>query len=312
MGVSSIDKVYDNIKSVRIQGATNVAIAVAEAMKRYIETTKEVSPKIIGEQVLQIGNLLANARQNEPLARNLVEYVEIQSKKFDGETVGDYSSYVSGVLDDFMGMLKQAKRSMIDHGTELLHDKNTILTHCHSSSTENILKGLFILNKNLKIIATETRPLYQGRITTTNLIKAGLDVSMVVDDAVASLLILGQYGDVDALLIGCDEMSYKGDIINKVGSLSMALAAKEAGKPIYVTTTLLKTNLQWDGTSNGKVIEQRSSVEVWEDAPNGLNIINPAFDIVPNRYITGYITEAGLLSANELKSRLHTVYNWLM
>jgi methylthioribose-1-phosphate isomerase len=144
----------------------------------------------------------------------------------------------------------------------------------------------------IEVFACETRPLLQGaRLTAWELADAGVPVTVLPDGAAASLL---ARGGVDAVIVGCDRVAANGDVANKIGTFSLALAARYAGVPFYVAGPCSTLDA---ATATGAEIEieQRSPAEL--DAAAGAGIYNPAFDVTPADLITGLITEAGVLRA---------------
>ena len=190
-------------------------------------------------------------------------------------------------------------------GREILADAINIATHCNAGrlATAGIGTALATVyakaaaGEPVRVLASETRPLLQGaRLTTWELAHAGIDVSVVADGAMASLI---ASGDVDAVVVGADRIAANGDTANKVGTFAHALAAADAGIGFYVaapTTTIDPT------TQSGHhiVIEQRNPDEIHRAGqsrltPKGVHALNPAFDVTPNRLITAIITDAGVL-----------------
>ncbi|MHA2430608.1 MAG: ribose 1,5-bisphosphate isomerase, partial [Promethearchaeota archaeon] len=157
---------------------------------------------------------------------------------------------------------------------------------------------------NFKVVATETQPRLQGRKTVNNLINAGIEVIHVVDSAMRWAV---NNLDVDLIIIGADSITSEGTIINKIGSRLLALVAHEEHVPFYVATPLLKYNPQ---TSFGLLekIEMRDPKEVWDDAPDNLRILNPAFETVSRRYIDGLISEAGIFAPSHIHNYFTKLY----
>lgn len=157
------------------------------------------------------------------------------------------------------------------------------MTHCHSGSVIKILVEAHKQGKKIQVFNTETRPLYQGRKTSADLVKAGVPDTMITDDA-APFFVDNVYEsdtDIDMVIIGSDAIRIGGEIYNKVGSFAIALAAWHSKIPVYVVGSLLKVDME-----NTVKIEQRSGKELRPDAPKGLKIINYAFDMVPAKMIT--------------------------
>ena len=299
-----IKELEKDIKEVKIQGATNVALATLDGMRLCAKELSENDLKSLKE----VGDRLSLARDNEPLARNAVRFVMNKVKK-DKDI-----SLAQKACDSYEGLIKQAKINIITYGTEALLEDRIILTHCHSSTATAILKNISDYNKaqgkdGFKVVSTETRPLYQGRKTAKKLISYGVDVSMIVDVAAAGFILDKAHMPVSALVVGCDELLKSGAFINKVGTFQMALAAKQDKDKFFVATTLLKLGV--DRKHENPIIEQRDAKEIWDEAPEGLRVYNPAFEKVEADYVTGYITEAGVLKQNELYPKAKELYPWL-
>ena len=305
--MNQVEQIIEDIKSLKVQGATNVAKSCLEGIKVFANVYEGDNSEEFLSELKTVAWKLASSRPTEPLARNLVRYVLTNIKD------GDINNIREVQLDDLVmsayQMLENAKSEIVKNGTELLHNVDAVLTHCHSSTATNIIKGVHVNFPELKMFATETRPRYQGRITAKELIDAGIDTTMVVDSASSMFITSKEQPDVDAIIIGCDEITKNGSAINKIGSLDVALAAKYAGKPLYVASTLLKLDLSAEDFE--PTIELRDAHEIWEEAPEGLEIVNPAFEKVPHSLVTGFITEVGVVIPQEVLIRAEEKYPWI-
>jgi methylthioribose-1-phosphate isomerase len=196
-------------------------------------------------------------------------------------------------------------RQMAKEGASLLKDGDRILTHCNAGAlaTADYGTALGVIyrakeeGKKVTVYADETRPLLQGaRLTTWELLQAEVEVTLICDSMAGDLM---QRGRVDKVLVGADRVASNGDVANKIGTYTLAVLAKENGIPFYVVCPISSIDLE---ISSGKMIpiEQRNSQEITEFgrkriAPQGVKVYNPAFDITPARYVTGIITEKGIL-----------------
>lgn len=305
--MNKIEEIISDIKDLKIQGATNIAKACLEGMQVFSDMYEGTDSEEFLNELKTVSWKMANARINEPLARNLVRYVLFNLKRDSSlAQIRDYD--LGDVIMSAYQLLDDAKNKIVNNGVQLLEGIDGILTHCHSSTAENIIIELD-RHSRLKVYSTETRPLFQGRITATHLVEAGVDTTMVVDSASSAFILSKKQPDIDAVIIGCDEIGEDGGIVNKVGTLDIALACQFSGKPLYVATTLLKYDSSGDITS--PEIELRDAKEIWEDAPSGLNMINPAFDYVPGQLVTGFITEAGTLLPAEIDNMIREIYSWV-
>lgn len=308
-----IKKIEDDIKSIKVQGATNVALATIKGVKLFVEHYNGDTANFFKE-VKKIGEMLSLARENEPLARNFLKFIHKVFKNIDKPfDVEKFKVEIIEGCNQYEAMIADSKVEIIKFGTEVLASQNVILTHCHSSTAVTVLKNVAKLRSiegaDFKVVSTETRPLYQGRKTSKKLFEAGVDVTLITDSACASFIVDDEYLPVGAIIVGCDELLIDGSFINKVGSYSIALAAQKGKDEFYVATSLLKLETKRDSKSTK--IEQRDICEVWKDAPEGLKIINPAFELVSAKYVTGYITEAGVIKADSLLSKTKELYPWL-
>jgi ribose 1,5-bisphosphate isomerase len=172
------------------------------------------------------------------------------------------------------------------YGSRLIEKGDTLLTHCHSHTVEEIFKKA---GKKIKMVyCTETRPRFQGRITAENLAKAGIPVTLIVDSAVDKFM-----HPVDKVFMGCDAVLSDGSIVNKIGSAHVAYTAKKHHNPLFVCTS---SHCFDPATYFGfeEEIEERSPGEVWERPPKKVKIRNPAFDVVDEFYVQGIVSEIGV------------------
>ena len=190
--------------------------------------------------------------------------------------------------------------TMGNNGSKLFDDNDTILTHCNAGALATVGYGtaLGVIRsakedgKNIKVIATETRPVQQGsRLTAFELKHDGIDVSLIPDTAVGYTLANGL---VNKIIVGADRILKTGHVFNKIGTYQVATLAKQHNIPFYVAAPLSTFDL----SSNPEdiVIEQREASEVTgigqrKTAPDNINVINPAFDMTPPELISGIITE---------------------
>jgi ribose 1,5-bisphosphate isomerase len=216
------------------------------------------------------------------------------------------NSVVSEIETEILDIFNKASKNMIEVGARRIQNGYTILTHCHSSGVTGTLIKAKEQGKIFKVIQTETRPKYQGRITANELVKEGIDTTMIVDSATRHYM-----KEADLVLLGSDAITSEGNVINKIGSSQVALAAWEARIPFYIVSSLLKFD---PVTISGvyETIEERHTDEIWDDPPDGLRILNPAFDVTRRDYIHGLITEGGIISPHSILEAIHRHYPWML
>jgi methylthioribose-1-phosphate isomerase len=191
------------------------------------------------------------------------------------------------------------------HGATLIQDGDAWLTHCNAGGLATAQYGTATApiytahaqGKRVSVYADETRPLLQGaRLTAWELQQVGVPVTVITDNMAATVLAQGR---VRGVIVGTDRVAANGDFANKIGTLGVAVLAKEFGVPFYVAAPLSSIDMQ---LASGDLIpiEERKPEEVTEGfgrrtAPVGVQVYNPAFDVTPHRYVTAFITEKGLV-----------------
>ncbi|HUT21800.1 MAG TPA: translation initiation factor eIF-2B [Candidatus Bipolaricaulota bacterium] len=307
-----VDQIYKKIVNIEIQGATSVCEAVLLALKKESADKKMKTSADLIRSLHRVGHYLSRARATEPMAENAVRFVEHHLRQNREMELKELRVLIKRGIDGFLFRLATNKKNIRDVGERLIEDEDNVFTHCHSSTVIDVLAEAKKNKKKIHVFNTETRPLFQGRITSKELIKKKIENTQVVDSA--GPFFVSQYTkdyDMDVLLLGCDAISQSGDAVNKIGSLGLALAAKEADIPVYIATQSLKLDLDAKYLKNLE-IEKRPSKEIWPGAPEGVEIINYAFDIIPAKYITGFITELGVLKPKRLAKSVKAAYPFLI
>jgi methylthioribose-1-phosphate isomerase len=194
------------------------------------------------------------------------------------------------------------------HGAALVEDGAVILTHCNAGGLATagygtalgVIRAAHEAGKNIHVFADETRPWLQGaRLTAWELMKDGIQVTLIADNMAGWLM---KKGEIGMCIVGADRIASNGDTANKIGTYSVAVLAKENNIPFYVAAPISTFDL---AMKNGDEIpiEERHSREVthlqgFPVAPEGIRVRNPAFDVTPSRYITGIITEKGVITGD--------------
>ena len=299
-------KTVKDIKSLKIQGATNVASAAVEALKwkaKRISSKRKIDFLIKLEKYKHI---LVETRATEPLMRNILRYIIYMLRRSDYEKSKDLIPLINLTSEDFIFNLREAKKRIAEVGGNRIKNNSTVFTHCHSSTVLGILKKARELGKKFRVIHTETRPLYQGHITAKELTKAGIPATMVVDSAISTYI-----KKADMAIVGADVITAESSLINKVGTLYLALASKRVNIPFFSAAVLAKFDPE---TIFGKLesIEMRNPREVWKNPPKKLKILNPAFDITSRSLINAYITEGGLVTPESVPNVVHDRHPWIL
>ena len=289
--------VAEAIETMVVRGAP--AIGVAAAFGVALAAERSGGDKAA---VLEACELLAGAR---PTAVNLFWGIERMKKKLI-ECDGDPAAMLleaQAVFDEDLA----ASRKIGALGAELVPDGATILTHCNAGGLATtgwgtalgVVRSAVEAGKKVRVIADETRPLLQGaRLTAWELAKDGIDVTVISDVAAASFIARGQ---IDLVIVGADRIAFNGDVANKIGTYGVALAAHADEVPFYVAAPWSTIDEKCpDGDSI--VIEERSAKEVTDILgnrilPEGVPVLNPAFDVTPYELVTAIITDRGVIKA---------------
>jgi len=279
--------------AIGVSGAFGLALAALQskaATKEQLISDLEGAKKILYETRPTAVNLAWGLEQIMIVARKGINIPEIK------ESIVNTAKQMAE--DDI-----KINMTMGRHGSKLFDDNDTIMTHCNAGSLATVAYGTALgviratkeSGKNVKVIATETRPVQQGsRLTAFELKHDGFDVSLIPDTAVGYTMANKM---VNKVVVGADRVLRTGHVYNKIGTYQVALIAKQHGIPFYVAAPLSTFDLK--SNPQDVIIEQRKATEVTQTgdkktAPDGIGVINPAFDMTPPELISGIITEAGV------------------
>lgn len=290
------------IKSLVVRGAPAIGICAALALVLVTINSKAKTGRSLQSELERAGSLLISTR---PTAVNIhwavKRILQISSK---GKNIKEIRRLVRL---EALAMLNEdtlTNRKLGRAGSALFYDGDVVMTHCNAGSLATSTYGtaLGVLRtaredgKNLKVIATETRPVMQGsRLTAFELMHDDFDVCLISDTAVGYVMANKM---VDKVIVGADRILRTGHVYNKIGTYQIAVMAHTHKIPFYVAAPISTFDLK--GSISEIKIEDRSPEEITKIkniliAPKGVTTINPAFDITPPVLITGIITELGLL-----------------
>jgi ribose 1,5-bisphosphate isomerase len=303
--MAEVTKTAEKIRKLQVQGARNVAIAAVKALQAQAEQTKTKNKTDFLAELKEAQALFSASRETEPLMRNAIRWVIIQTQAANTDKISELSKVVVSTVDQFLKDLEATREETAEIGARRIGEGSVVFTHCHSSTVTRLLAKAKEEGKNFKVICTETRPAFQGRITAKELVDLGIETTFIVDSAARTFM-----ADVDIVIVGADAITSEGNVVNKIGSSGIAVLAHEARVPFYVVSELLKFD---SATYQGECekIEQRSPAEVWSEAPAKLNVRNPAFDVTSNRYIHGLVCEEGIIAPQSIMQVMLRRYPWV-
>jgi len=303
---------YDNytdvaraISDMVVRGAPAIGAAAGFGMALAAQQFDANNREELHRYLEEAATVMKDAR---PTAVNLawaVDRLMTIAKKPSNQRVKDIRKAMlreaQRIADDDVAINKR----MAEYGAELIKDGDTILHHCNTGSLATVDWGTALgvvrtahqQGKRIHVLLDETRPRLQGaRLSAWELMQAEIPFDIIADNAAGHFMRTGQ---VDLVLVGSDRTAGNGDVANKIGTYKLAVVARENGIPFYpvVPTSTIDLSLS---SGDDIPIEERSSDEV--RAPFGHAIVpdfyparNPAFDVTPHRYVTGIVTENGIV-----------------
>ena len=278
----TVDEVACAIKEMVVRGAPAIGAAAVYGMA-------------LGEKETQKSAALL--RSTRPTAYDLfyaVEYM-VQAINHGENAFAAASSYVEDIV--------ACCRKIGENGEKLINDTMRILTHCNAGALATVDYGTALAplrvahekNKKIFVFADETRPRLQGLLTAWELFQEGIPHTLIADNAAGYFM---KNKEIDLVIVGADRIAKNGDFANKIGTYEKAVLAKENGIPFYVAAPVSTFDPKLkDGSQI--VIEERGRKELSEIngntiMPDWVSVKNPAFDVTPQKYVTGYITERGI------------------
>jgi len=284
----TVEETADAIASMEIRGAATIADAAAEALRVQAEASEATTPGAFRADLRAAAACLYRTRPTAVSLPNALKYV---LGSVEGEDVPAMRANVVAAVETFRDRLDRSLDDLGRVGANRLRDGDTVMTHCHSTAVVACLRAAVEQGKDLSAVVKETRPRNQGHITARKLADLGVDVTLIVDSAARRYL-----NDVDHVFVGADSVAADGSVINKIGTSGLAVNARDRGTPIVVAAQTIKLH---PATLTGHTvdIEMREESEVVPDEDRedlgDVEVVNPAFDVTPPRYVDAIVTELG-------------------
>ena len=290
----SVEKVARAIENMTVRGAPAIGATAAYGL---------ALAQIKGGDIKESCDRLTRTR---PTGHDLFHALDLMMDSWrSGEDLVKASkAYASG--------LERSCHAIGTHGARLIKNGTRVLTHCNAGALATVdygtatapLRVAHSRRKRFFVFVDETRPRMQGALLTAwELLQEGINHAIIADSAAGHYMSIGE---IDLVIVGADRIAANGDTANKIGTYTKAVLATENGIPFYVAAPL--STIDFTATTGKDIpIEQRDEDEVLSIrgiriAPEGSKGLNPAFDITPAKYITGIITEKGIVSPREIKT----------
>ncbi len=283
--------IHRSIKDMMVRGAPAIGVTAAYGMAQAA---------VQGRDLEKAEEVIKSAR---PTAYDLFYAVDYMMKNMGEKPIMTAEEYSSSVVSKC--------RRIGENGAELIEDGYSILTHCNAGALATVDYGTALApirvaneqDKDLFVFADETRPRLQGaKLTSWELYNEDIPHAVIVDNAAGHYM---QRNEIDMVIVGTDRIVSNGDIANKIGTYEKAVVAKENDIPFYVAAPITTFDPDIDDGFDIP-IEERDESEVCRIndtciMPEGSSAKNPAFDVTPSKYISGYITEKGVFTTSEIE-----------
>lgn len=302
--MDNIIDVAKKIRNMEIRGAGTIARAAAKALKDYALIQETTLKQEFDSQLSKAAGILVSTR---PTAVSLPNAVRIVMG-YKGGSVNEARTDLVRLADEFISTSKEATRHIGLIGSQRIGDGDTIMTHCNSQAAISVIAEAHRSGKNIKVIATESRPRLQGHLTIQQLNELGIDTTLIVDSAVRYII-----KDVDLVVVGADAVTANGSVINKIGTSQLAMAAHESRTNLIVAAETYKFSPR---TLLGEMveIEERDIREIIDPEKisdmKHVRVKNPAFDVTPSSYIDLICTEAGVISPEMSFIIIRDILGW--
>jgi methylthioribose-1-phosphate isomerase len=300
----TVEEVAEAIRTMKVRGAPAIGVTAAMGLALGAQTIQAEAFKDFSRALEGMAALLSRTRPTAVnLAWGLRRLLELAKKSRD-LSVPEIKAALIAEARKIREEDIQNNRAMGQHGQTLIPDPARILTHCNAGglatagygTAVGVIRAAAEAGKRIMVWVDETRPLLQGaRLTAWELVKTGIPTTLIADNMAGSLMGRGQ---VDVVVVGADRIARNGDVANKIGTYSVALLARAHGIPFYVAAPISTLDLSLaDGSQIP--IEERAPEEVTHHggrrlAPEGVRVVNPAFDVTPASCVDAIITERGI------------------
>jgi methylthioribose-1-phosphate isomerase len=305
----SAAEVADAIVTLKVRGAPAIGVAAGYGLALGLLSAPSEALSSGAAALARVDEVASLLRRTRPTAVNLPWALErmrraAQAALADGVAP---ATLPERLLDEAHAIAREdaeACQRMGAYGAELIHDGDTLLTHCNAGALATSGRGSGLApitvahaqGKRVHVFVDETRPVLQGaRLTAWELQQEGVPCTLIADNMAAHFM---RKVGIKAVFVGADRIAANGDVANKIGTYGLAILAREHGIPLYVVAPRSTIDLSLR-SGEQIVIEERAPTEITHIrgvriAPEGVGVANPAFDVTPQHYITAIITDAGI------------------
>ena len=305
------------IRAMVIRGAPAIGVAAAMGVALEVRRSRATGTTQLATEFYRTCDLMAATR---PTAVNLFWAIERMKRVFaGGMRAGQSTAELQALIEAEAARVHDEDvancRAIGRHGAGVVPSDARVLTHCNAGalatggygSALGVIRAAVDAGKRVAVYAGETRPFLQGaRLTAWELVRDGIDTTVITDGMAGSLM---RAGLVDIVVVGADRIAANGDVANKIGTYTVAVLAREHDVPFYVAAPVSTIDLSTPDGS-GIPIEERDGKEMThmgasQLVPDGAAVWNPAFDVTPASFVAGIITERGICRPPFVESLKH-------
>ena len=302
---SSYQEVAEAIKKMKIRGAPAIGVAAAFGIALAAYSSKADTYKEFSLDMEKAKKCLALTR---PTAVNLFWALERMTNLINIKKDVDLFELKDIILQEAKDIAREdieINKAMGRYGASLIKDGDNILTHCNAGALATVdhgtalgvIRTAFKEGKKIHVYVDETRPVLQGaRLTAWELMQEKIPFTLIADNMAGFLM---SQKKINLIIVGADRIARNGDVVNKIGTYSLSVLARENKVPFYVAAPISTIDVS---LKSGKEIpiEERNPKEIThildkQIAPTGVKVFNPAFDLTPHRYVEAIITEKGII-----------------
>jgi len=304
LAFSSAEEVAQAIEQMVIRGAPAIGVAAAMGIALGARRLAQANPEIFFHGFHQVCERMSQTR---PTAVNLFWAIERMKRLVEAHLSEAPARIAERCEAEARAMREEdieINQRMGRNGARFLADGDTVLTHCNAGALATagygtalgVIRAAIEEGKRVKVLADETRPFLQGgRLTAWELHKDGIPVTVICDNMAGSLM---QKGMVNKVIVGADRIARNGDAANKIGTYPLSVLARAHGIPFYVAAPISTIDLECASGAEIPIEERnpREVTHVFSEAitPEGVPVLNPAFDVTPAKNIAAIITERGV------------------
>jgi len=302
---ATVADVFESIRQLKVRGAPAIGVAAAYGLCVALAPLKDGPVEAIRRGLPEASAYLNSAR---PTAVNLAWALRRMEQSAARTSAATGADLYAALVDEAAAIHREDQALCLgigEAGMGLIKPGAGVLTHCNAGALATSGIGtatapMYLAHRAgvpFRVYADETRPLLQGaRLTSWELGRAGVDVTLIADTMTASMMAEGR---IDLVITGTDRVAANGDVANKIGTLGVAILSRHFGIPFYVACPSSTVDLDCPRGADIP-IEERSSDEVTSfgarrTAPEGVKVRNPAFDVTPHALVTALITERGIV-----------------